>query len=146
MFGGFLFRDWVLFLAAFGANIAVVACAFLVWRGLRGAGLRADRYLLAGLILLVLAPTLIVPGMSFMLIPFLPPTLALMGIPLLTPFAVAYFLYRGMAGTGLPPKRAALLAAICGALLFAVAAFHVAANAYVASHHLLGSLLRQEPG
>jgi hypothetical protein len=146
MLGRFLLQDWLFLGSEYAAQLAAIAGAFLIWRGLRAAGLRINAFLLVAFILLVLSPLLIKPGGSMMLIPVFVPSLTLIVIPVLTPFAVAFFVYRGLAGAGLAPKQTVILALICGLLLLAVAAFQVAANMYVTSHHMLGSLANPHVG
>lgn len=118
--------------------LAPVVPTVLIWWGLRAAGLRVGSSLLVALVLMILSTTLLSPGAASILMPLLPEFLAMMGVPLLTPFAVAFFMYRGLKASGLDRKRAGILAAVSGLVLLASSGLRVGLEVYLISHHALG--------
>ena len=89
--------------------VMAIAAMYLLWRGLRAAGVSVRPDVLIPLALLILSPALTTPGviLQAFLFQFMPANIVRVWLPLFLGVLVALTLFRALRGAGLGLKKAA---------------------------------------
>ena len=132
----------VLILNVVGAlpYLMAIAAMYLLWRGLRAAGVNVRSDVLIPLALLVLLPALTTPSviLEAFLFQFMSANIVRFWLPLFSGVVVGLTLFRALRGAGLGRTKAAWFAVGAGIALLGAFGAQLLLSAYIVASHAFG--------
>jgi len=121
-------------------HVMAITAMYLLWRGLRAAGVEVRAGVLIPLALLILSPALITPGvlLQAFFYQFVPANIVRLWLPVFLGVLVGLTILRALQGAGLGLNKALWFGVGAGMALLAAFGAHVALNAYIVASHALG--------
>lgn len=120
--------------------IAAVAASYLLWRGLRAAGVNLRPDVLIVLALLILSPALVTPGVGLTLLlhDLMPAYVLRLWLPLFSGVLVGFTLFRALRGAGLGLSKAVWFGVGAAMALLVAFGAHILAEAAIVGGHAFG--------